>query len=38
LTPSLENGRIAWHDSPLVRGMLQGRVVVIDEADKVRAR
>lgn len=35
LTPSLEQGRIEWHDSPLVRGMLQGRVVVIDEADKV---
>jgi hypothetical protein len=32
--PSLEDGRIAWEDSPLVRAVTQGRVLVVDEADK----
>ena len=34
LTPSLENGEIVWKDSPLVRAVLHGRALVIDEADK----
>jgi len=34
LLPSLEDGRITWHDSPLVRALTLGRVVVVDEADK----
>ena len=34
LSPSLEGGVIVWKDSPLVRAMKFGRVLVIDEADK----
>eukprot|EP00039_Didymoeca_costata_P004596 m.74562 g.74562 ORF g.74562 m.74562 type:complete len:1871 (+) comp12470_c0_seq4:171-5783(+) len=32
--PSVENGRIVYHPSPLVRAVEQGSVLVIDEADK----
>ena len=32
--PSLEGGRIAWEDSPLVKAVSEGRVLVVDEADK----
>lgn len=34
LTPSLENGKIVWKDSALVRSVVHGRALVIDEADK----
>ena len=34
LTPNLVGGRIVWEDSPLVRAGREGRVLVIDEADK----
>lgn len=34
LQPSLENGKIVWHDSPLVRAVEQGIALVVDEADK----
>lgn len=33
-SPSLENGKIIYHDSPLVRAAKAGRVLVLDEADK----
>jgi len=34
LAPALENGRIVWNDSPLVRAVQRGVALVIDEADK----
>jgi len=34
LSPSLESGKVVWKDSPLVRAVLNGRALVIDEADK----
>lgn len=34
LSPSLKNGKVVWKDSPLVRAILSGRSLVIDEADK----
>lgn len=34
LAPSLEGGVLVWEDSPLVRAMKFGRVLMIDEADK----
>eukprot|EP00315_Gephyrocapsa_oceanica_P044374 CAMPEP_0185531540 /NCGR_PEP_ID=MMETSP1366-20130426/106918_1 /TAXON_ID=38817 /ORGANISM="Gephyrocapsa oceanica, Strain RCC1303" /LENGTH=231 /DNA_ID=CAMNT_0028143263 /DNA_START=30 /DNA_END=722 /DNA_ORIENTATION=+ len=34
LAPSLENGVLAFRDSPLVRAARRGRVLVVDEADK----
>jgi MoxR-like ATPase len=34
LQPSVESGQIVWHDSPLVRAVIHGRSLVIDEADK----
>lgn len=34
LAPSLEEGHVVWHDSPLVRAMLHGRVLMVDEFDK----
>eukprot|EP00545_Synedropsis_sp_CCMP1620_P013255 CAMPEP_0119030820 /NCGR_PEP_ID=MMETSP1176-20130426/41225_1 /TAXON_ID=265551 /ORGANISM="Synedropsis recta cf, Strain CCMP1620" /LENGTH=1404 /DNA_ID=CAMNT_0006987197 /DNA_START=172 /DNA_END=4386 /DNA_ORIENTATION=+ len=34
LSPSLEDGKIVWKDSPLVRAATEGCVLVIDEADK----
>jgi hypothetical protein len=34
LTPSLEDGKIVWQDSPLVRAARDGCALVIDEADK----
>jgi hypothetical protein len=34
LTPTLENGRITWRDSPLVRAVRDGCALVVDEADK----
>jgi von Willebrand factor A domain-containing protein 8 len=34
ISPSLENGQIVWNDSPLVRAVIYGRALVIDEADK----
>ncbi|KAJ3232217.1 hypothetical protein HDU78_007239 [Chytriomyces hyalinus] len=33
-TPTLENGLIILQDSPLLRAVKEGRVVMIDEADK----
>jgi MoxR-like ATPase len=32
--PSVEDGRIVFHDSPLVRAAKLGRILVLDEADK----
>jgi von Willebrand factor A domain-containing protein 8 len=34
ISPSLENGQIVWKDSPLIRAVVNGRALVIDEADK----
>jgi MoxR-like ATPase len=34
VTPSVENGKIVYHDSPLVRAAKFGRILVLDEADK----
>jgi hypothetical protein len=34
INPSLEDGRIVWRDSPLVRSMAIGRILVVDEFDK----
>ncbi len=34
LAPNLKEGMIVWDDSPLVRAVVHGRVLVIDEADK----
>jgi von Willebrand factor A domain-containing protein 8 len=34
LAPSLEDGRIVWRDSPLIRAARDGCALVIDEADK----
>ena len=34
LSPSVEDGKIVWKDSPLVRAVIYGRALVIDEADK----
>jgi midasin (ATPase involved in ribosome maturation) len=31
---SLEQGRLVWRDSPLVKAVEYGRVLVLDEADK----
>ena len=36
LTPQLEDGKIVWNDSPLIRAVRDGHVLLIDEADKVR--
>jgi hypothetical protein len=36
LNPSLQDGMIVWEDSPLVRAMARGHVLVVDEFDKVR--
>lgn len=34
VVPSVENGRVVYHDSPLVRAAIHGRILVLDEADK----
>ena len=34
LTPTLVDGKIVWEDSPLVKALLNGRVLMMDEADK----
>ena len=34
LAPTLEGGRVVWRDSPLVKAVTAGRVLVVDEADK----
>lgn len=34
VTPSVENGRVIYQDSPLVRAATHGRILVLDEADK----
>jgi len=33
-SPSVENGRIVYGDSPLVRAAKKGRILIVDEADK----
>ena len=33
-TPTLVDGELVWEDSPLVRALTYGRVLVLDEADK----
>ena len=38
LTPQLEDGKIIWNDSPLIRAVRDGCALLIDEADKVRKR
>jgi MoxR-like ATPase len=37
LTPSMQGGVVVWEDSPLVKAMCHGRVLVIDEFDKAPA-
>ena len=34
VTPSLSAGVVVWEDSPLVRAVRDGSVLVVDEADK----
>ena len=34
LTPSLVDGVVVWEDSPLVKAVREGHVLVVDEADK----
>jgi MoxR-like ATPase len=34
LSPSVEHGKVIYHDSPLVRAAKLGRILVLDEADK----
>lgn len=34
LTPQLEDGKIVWNDSPLIRAVRDGCALLIDEADK----
>ena len=34
MSPSVEAGRVIYHDSPLVRAAKFGRILVLDEADK----
>lgn len=34
LQPTLENGKIVWNDSPLVRAVTEGLSLIVDEADK----
>ena len=34
LTPQLEDGKIVWNDSPLIRAVRDGCVLLVDEADK----
>lgn len=34
ISPSVEDGRVIYHDSPLVRAAKEGRILVVDEADK----
>ncbi|EJK73464.1 hypothetical protein THAOC_04909, partial [Thalassiosira oceanica] len=34
LTPSIEDGKLVYHDSPLLRAAKNGRILVLDEADK----
>ena len=34
LTPQLQDGKIVWNDSPLIRAVRDGCVLVVDEADK----
>lgn len=34
ISPSVEDGRVVYHDSPLVRAAREGRILVLDEADK----
>jgi len=34
LTPQLMDGKIVWNDSPLIRAVRDGCVLVVDEADK----
>mmetsp|Transcript_2532 Transcript_2532/g.7153 ORF Transcript_2532/g.7153 Transcript_2532/m.7153 type:complete len:98 (-) Transcript_2532:5212-5505(-) len=31
---AIEDGKLVWKDSPLVRALEHGRVLVLDEADK----
>lgn len=33
-SPSVEGGRLVFNDSPLVRAAVNGRILVVDEADK----
>eukprot|EP00977_Amphora_coffeiformis_P014936 scaffold4262_cov169-Amphora_coffeaeformis.AAC.5 len=33
-SPSVENGRLVYGDSPLVRAAKKGRILIVDEADK----
>ncbi|EDQ92903.1 uncharacterized protein MONBRDRAFT_14058 [Monosiga brevicollis MX1] len=33
-TPTIENGQLVYEDSPLIRAVREGSVLVIDEADK----
>ena len=34
LTPQLEDGKIIWNDSPLIRAVRDGCALLVDEADK----
>jgi hypothetical protein len=35
LQPSVIGGNIIWQDSPLVRSVIYGRILIVDELDKV---
>jgi hypothetical protein len=34
LSPTLQDGKLIWEDSPLVRAVVNGYVLMVDEADK----
>ena len=34
LSPTITDGQVKWEDSPLVKSALNGRVLLVDEADK----
>ena len=34
MSPSLKEGKLVWEDSPLVRAVEKGYVLMVDEADK----
>ena len=34
LAPSLRDGQLVWDDSPLVRAVMNGHILIVDEADK----
>ncbi|GMH53310.1 hypothetical protein TrRE_jg2991, partial [Triparma retinervis] len=36
LTPTITDGKVVWEDSPLVRAVIHGRALMVDEGDKAQ--